>query len=226
VASFGSFQLQRHCLPLIQQHRSRFSQNVIPAAAPSPLFRDLHQSALDRVCSACNGSSLRSWPGFPHHEVVEPMLPNMLELQLCLPDVALSLTTWAFSSCATAPRKTLFENLHHHCRNICTYWWAEPTRQSVSGDASSQTAFCAALLRMMKTPRCQGQGNHLGDKAATRACLAAIGSTTSWCEPGQVEEKIRYMHYNPVQRGLVQVPEQWRWSSGRITFWRSGTGCC
>ncbi len=25
-------------------------------------------------------------------------------------------------------------------------------------------------------------------------------------------EKLRYMHRNPVKRGLVESPEQWRWS--------------
>ena len=28
-------------------------------------------------------------------------------------------------------------------------------------------------------------------------------------------EKLRYMHRNPVKRGLVASPEQWRWSSFR-----------
>jgi putative transposase len=28
-------------------------------------------------------------------------------------------------------------------------------------------------------------------------------------------EKLRYMHRNPVKRGLVELPEQWRWSSYR-----------
>src|ERR1700752_4839872 len=28
-------------------------------------------------------------------------------------------------------------------------------------------------------------------------------------------EKLRYMHRNPVKRGLVEAPEQWRWSSYR-----------
>ena len=28
-------------------------------------------------------------------------------------------------------------------------------------------------------------------------------------------EKLRYMHRNPVKRGLVKSPEQWRWSSYR-----------
>jgi putative transposase len=29
-------------------------------------------------------------------------------------------------------------------------------------------------------------------------------------------EKLRYMHRNPVTRGLVESPEQWRWSSHRF----------
>ncbi len=28
-------------------------------------------------------------------------------------------------------------------------------------------------------------------------------------------EKLRYIHRNPVTRGLVAAPEQWRWSSFR-----------
>ena len=33
-------------------------------------------------------------------------------------------------------------------------------------------------------------------------------------------QKLRYMHRNPVKRGLVKSPEQWRWSSYR--FYLSG----
>ncbi len=35
-----------------------------------------------------------------------------------------------------------------------------------------------------------------------------------WSERKRIE-KLRYMHRNPVQRGLVSEPEQWRWSSYR-----------
>ncbi len=35
-----------------------------------------------------------------------------------------------------------------------------------------------------------------------------------WREPKRVE-KLRYMHRNPVKRGLVLQPEQWAWSSFR-----------
>jgi putative transposase len=31
-------------------------------------------------------------------------------------------------------------------------------------------------------------------------------------------EKLRYMHQNPVKRGLVSTPEDWRWSSYRFYF--------
>ncbi len=31
-------------------------------------------------------------------------------------------------------------------------------------------------------------------------------------------EKLRYMHRNPVKRGLVAKPEDWRWSSYRFYF--------
>lgn len=31
-------------------------------------------------------------------------------------------------------------------------------------------------------------------------------------------EKLRYMHRNPVKRGLVQSPELWRWSSYRFYY--------
>ena len=33
-----------------------------------------------------------------------------------------------------------------------------------------------------------------------------------WSERKQIE-KLRYIHLNPVKRGLVSEPEQWRWSS-------------
>src|SRR5271166_1061456 len=35
------------------------------------------------------------------------------------------------------------------------------------------------------------------------------------CTSAKRIEKLRYMHRNPVRRGLVEVPEQWPWSSFR-----------
>jgi putative transposase len=38
-----------------------------------------------------------------------------------------------------------------------------------------------------------------------------------WSERKRIE-KLRYMHRNPVQRGLVASPELWPWSSFRAYF--------
>ena len=42
-----------------------------------------------------------------------------------------------------------------------------------------------------------------------------------WTEHKRIE-KLRYMHRNPVQRGLVASPELWRWSSFRAYFLGEG----
>jgi putative transposase len=39
-----------------------------------------------------------------------------------------------------------------------------------------------------------------------------------WSERKRIE-KLRYMHRNPVKRGLVEQPEQWRWSSFRAYYY-------
>jgi hypothetical protein len=31
----------------------------------------------------------------------------------------------------------------------------------------------------------------------------------------KIEEKLNYMHMNPVRAGLVKMPTEWRWSSAR-----------
>ncbi len=47
------------------------------------------------------------------------------------------------------------------------------------------------------------------------ACLAgSFYDFNVWSERKRVE-KLRYMHRNPVKRGLVMKPEQWAWSSFR-----------
>ena len=38
-------------------------------------------------------------------------------------------------------------------------------------------------------------------------------------------EKLNYMHFNPVKRGLVTRPGDWRWSSYRF-YWENATGLC
>ena len=43
-----------------------------------------------------------------------------------------------------------------------------------------------------------------------------------WTSKKRVE-KLRYMHRNPVKRGLVGSPENWRWSSYRF-YWMDEPG--
>jgi putative transposase len=43
-----------------------------------------------------------------------------------------------------------------------------------------------------------------------------------WTEKKRIE-KLRYIHRNPVVRGLVASPEEWRWSSFRW-YWRGEAG--
>ena len=48
--------------------------------------------------------------------------------------------------------------------------------------------------------------------------MGALCSSEAWanrCGKIAGPEKLRYMHRNPVKRGLVGSPEQWRWSSFR-----------
>jgi putative transposase len=43
-------------------------------------------------------------------------------------------------------------------------------------------------------------------------------------ERNKLEEKLQYMHENPVRAGLVERPTDWRWSSARWYEWRRTVG--
>jgi putative transposase len=75
--------------------------------------------------------------------------------------------------------------------------------------------FARALLRKTKQPLSPLQGS---------LCEMSLEPEHVWqrrfydfvvWSQAKIEEKIRYMHGNPVKRGLVRTPEQWRWSSAR-----------
>jgi putative transposase len=60
------------------------------------------------------------------------------------------------------------------------------------------------------------QRNLFGDAPKRRAFWQARSYDFNvWTTKKRVE-KLRYMHRNPVKRGLVGAPEQWRWSSYRF----------
>jgi hypothetical protein len=53
-----------------------------------------------------------------------------------------------------------------------------------------------------------------GSLPICRARQARFYDFNVWTERKRIE-KLRYIHRNPVKRGLVAAPEHWRWSSFR-----------
>jgi putative transposase len=60
------------------------------------------------------------------------------------------------------------------------------------------------------TPVCSSRGA----AGPIRFWQARFYDFNVWTEKKRIE-KLRYIHRNPVKRGLVESPEQWRWSSYR-----------
>ena len=66
----------------------------------------------------------------------------------------------------------------------------------------------ALALQMLK----QGVSRRLPGGSQTRFWQPRYYDFNTWSERKRVE-KLRYLHRNPVTRGLVASPEQWAWSS-------------
>ena len=74
-----------------------------------------------------------------------------------------------------------------------------------------RTARALLPKRRRRDPR---QRNLFGAEERRAFWQARFYDFNVWTTKKRVE-KLRYMHRNPVKRGLVQSPEQWRWSSYR-----------
>ena len=74
-----------------------------------------------------------------------------------------------------------------------------------------RTAFAMLPRIKRKTPR---QGKLFGEEPQRAFWQARSYDFNVWSAKKHVE-KLRYIHRNPVKRGLVESPEQWRWSSYR-----------
>jgi putative transposase len=78
---------------------------------------------------------------------------------------------------------------------------------------------CSAPRRKRRDPR---QLSLFGDELRRAFWQARIYDFNVWTTKKRAE-KLRYMHRNPAKRGLVESPEQWRWSSYRFyLFGESG----
>jgi REP element-mobilizing transposase RayT len=70
--------------------------------------------------------------------------------------------------------------------------------------------------RVLRSSRRQAstQGKLFADRRTERFWQHRFYDFNVFSEKKRVE-KLRYMHRNPVKRGLVTRPEEWRWSSYR-----------
>jgi putative transposase len=68
--------------------------------------------------------------------------------------------------------------------------------------------------RVVRTKRGNPAQSELWPEPTARVWQRRFYDFNVWSRHKRIE-KLRYMHRNPVQRGLVQAPEQWRWSSFR-----------
>jgi putative transposase len=73
----------------------------------------------------------------------------------------------------------------------------------------------ARALLPKKGRRDPRQRSLFGERTERSFWQARFYDFNVWTTKKRVE-KLRYMHRNPVKRGLVESPEQWRWSSYRF----------
>jgi putative transposase len=74
-----------------------------------------------------------------------------------------------------------------------------------------------ALLPKVKRPDPR-QGKLFGEPPVRRPFWQARFYDFNVRTDKKRTEKLRYMHQNPVERGLVEAPEDWRWNSYRFYF--------
>ena len=77
------------------------------------------------------------------------------------------------------------------------------------------------ILAARTGKRNENQGSLWADTSANRLWQARFYDYNVWSGHKRVE-KLRYIHRNPVRRGLVERPEQWRWSSFRAYAYGEG----
>jgi len=86
------------------------------------------------------------------------------------------------------------------------------TPSTVMQVLKQRTAHSLLPRRKRHDPR---QGQLFGEESKRAFWQARFYDFNVWTTKKRVE-KLRYMHRNPVKRGLVESAEQWRWSSYRF----------
>ena len=73
--------------------------------------------------------------------------------------------------------------------------------------------------RLVRKKGCAGQMDLWAEEKSEHVWQKRFYDFNVWNEAKRVE-KLRYIHRNPVNRGLVAKPEQWAWSSFRAYAYR------
>lgn len=89
-------------------------------------------------------------------------------------------------------------------------------RQSVESHAGDQARFCAETSPQVASRGRPARQGSLWNTALDDGHIwqARFYDFVVFTEKKRAE-KLRYMHHNPVKRGLVLEPRQWAWSSFR-----------
>lgn len=72
----------------------------------------------------------------------------------------------------------------------------------------------AAIARAQVSKTARPGAPRVGGSTSSHVWQARFYDFNVWTERKRIE-KLRYIHRNPVVRGLVMAPDQWRWSSFR-----------
>lgn len=105
---------------------------------------------------------------------------------------------------------------------------SEPQRATLSTTIQAlKVGFVRCLDADRSVPRSRKDGETWGTPTKSpvnpnRFWQARFYDFTVWTERKRIE-KLRYIHRNPVERGLVASPELWRWSSFRW-YWCGEVG--
>ncbi len=79
--------------------------------------------------------------------------------------------------------------------------------------------FSSKVLRRWRTLQAPILDRLIDSSGKTRFWQGGGGYDRNICSDRELAEKVNYMHNNPVARGLVKSPIDWRWSSAR---WYNG----
>jgi len=116
---------------------------------------------------------------------------------------------------------TILEQVRLRCRFVVMAYVVMPEHfhllmsEPQEGDPSKAMQWVKQLYAKRVLPRMPSGNEGLPSVRVPRhVWQARFYDFNVWTEHKRVE-KLRYMHRNPVTRGLVEKPEQWVWSSFR-----------